>query len=167
VRQRHTTYVAKLTCVLCLVSCVLIGFFALTGCAPPPDKVCFANRCINIEVVTDSPDLVRGLKFRSRLKLDAGMLFVFSQRDVHKFWMKDTWIPLDMIWLDDEKRIIDIVTNVPPCQDDPCPSYGQNILSRYVLEINAGQAERWKLSIGDEAKFRGSPGSPLYPKTRP
>lgn len=64
------------------------------------------------------------------------MLFVFPITGIYKFWMKNTLISLDMIWIDDDKRIIDIVT-APICEKDPCSTYGPDQNARYVLELNA------------------------------
>ena len=144
----------ELFCILFLVSCLFI-----TSCAQKSDQVCLRNKCFDVEIVDQPKDMARGLQFRPALAKNAGMLFVFPRSDVNKFWMKDTWIPLDMIWLNEDKEIVDIATNVPPCKEDPCPSYGANVFSRYVLEVNAGDAEHLGLIIGDQARFRGSASS--------
>lgn len=88
---------------------------------------------------------------RTYLDEDAGMLFVFSQIGSRQFWMKDTLIPLDMIWLDGKGEIVYIASDVPPCDlGDACPGYGPNEkIARYVLELNAGQAMQYGLQTGD------------------
>lgn len=85
---------------------------------------------------------MRGLQFRSHLPANRGMLFIFKdENQIQKFWMKDTRIPLDMIWLDQEGRIIEVLEDVPPCVADPCPVYGPDEPAAYVLELNAGTAD--------------------------
>ena len=68
--------------------------------------------------------------------------------------MKDTLIPLDMIWMDSERRIVHIEHNVPPCAADPCPRYPPSGPALYVLEINAGFAAKLGLKVGDTMEFR-------------
>ena len=109
---------------------------------------------IVVEVVSDPESRARGLMYRPSLAENRGMLFLFPAPDVHSFWMKDTLIPLDMIWLDTERRIIAIERDVPPCQADPCPSYGPSVEALYVLELAAGQAAAHRLERGDILEFR-------------
>lgn len=104
---------------------------------------------ITIEVASNDTARARGLMFRETLADDRGMLFLFRTDDSHSFWMKNTLIPLDMIWLDAGGRIVHIERDVPPCPGDPCPSYGPDIPSRHVLELSAGGAARYDLKPGD------------------
>jgi uncharacterized membrane protein (UPF0127 family) len=89
------------------------------------------------------------------------MLFLFPEAGEHPFWMKNTLIPLDMIWLDTSGKIVAIRSDVQPCRADPCPTYAPNAISSYVLELAAGQAKAHGLSVGDTLKLRaiGAPGS--------
>src|SRR5262245_11301789 len=83
-----------------------------------PSQVCFKNKCVTVEVADNDASRIRGLQGRLGLAADNGMLFVFPQEDTYNFWMKDTLIPLDMIWLNQNKQIVDIKSNVPPCQEN-------------------------------------------------
>ena len=107
-----------------------------------------------MEVVRKEPERLRGLQFRKSLCDHCGMLFVFPHSQIYSFWMKDTLIPLDMIWMDYARRVVYIEKNVPPCRADPCPAYTPTEKAVYVLEINAGSADRWGLRVGDTAAFR-------------
>ena len=101
--------------------------------------------------IADTPEKhARGLMFRRCLKDDYGMLFVFAEEDIRSFWMKNTLIPLDMLFLNNEKQIVDMHCSVPPCRGDPCPSYTSALPARYVLEIRGGTAKKLKLKIGDK-----------------
>ena len=82
-----------------------------------------------------------------------GMLFVFSESRRQGFWMKDTRIPLDIIWMDDSRRVTFIAAGAPPCMMDSCPSYTPDKESLYVLEVNAGEAARSGIHPGDQARF--------------
>ncbi len=117
------------------------------------DQVCFQNRCIDVEVVREKEEMRRGLQFRQSLGAHSGMLFVFPQSRRHAFWMKDTRIPLDMIWMDYTRRIVHIERDVPPCKEDPCPSYTPSQEALYVLEVNAGYTAVLGLKAGDQAEF--------------
>lgn len=140
-----------------IVGMLVPGGF-LAGCLRPDaqavDRVCFGKECVNVEVVQKEEELHRGLQFRKSLGPDSGMLFVFRKSWPYAFWMKDTLIPLDMIWMDDTRKIVYIEHNVPPCTADPCPSYPPKHAALYVLEINAGYAVKLGLQFGDTAEFR-------------
>ncbi|HUU06056.1 MAG TPA: DUF192 domain-containing protein [Patescibacteria group bacterium] len=101
--------------------------------------------------IADTPEKqTRGLMFRTRLRADYGMLFVFGEEDIRSFWMKNTLIPLDIIYLNSERQIVDMYCSVPPCRSDPCPGYISALPARYVLEIAGGSAKKLKLQIGDK-----------------
>ena len=121
------------------------------------DRACFSSGCVNVEVVSKGEELIRGLQFRASLADNEGMLFVFPETSLHRFWMKDTLIPLDMIWFDDDKTVIFIQSHVPPCLKDPCLTYGPPKESRYVLEVNAGYAEVLGIENGSKARFEIRP----------
>ena len=114
---------------------------------------CFKRHCIDVEVAQKESDLLRGLQARGSLRENTGMLFIFPQSGLYNFWMKDTLIPLDIIWLDEGKNVIHVASHVLPCRKDPCPTYGPLKQSRYVLEINAGDAAKLNIHPGDRARF--------------
>jgi hypothetical protein len=94
--------------------------------------------------------------YRTQLGADRGMLFTFLQAQPWTFWMKNTKIPLDIIWMNEMKQIVHIEQNVPICtrQDDSCPQYRPNDESLYVLELAGGRAESLKLQRGSKLQFR-------------
>lgn len=126
------------------------------GCKNPSitDQVCFQDHCVDVEVVQEPKERVRGLQGRTSLGQDQGMLFIFDLNQPQRFWMKDTLIPLDMIWLDFARRVVHIEHNVLPCVSDPCPSYGPRDPVLYVLEVNAGKAREMNLAVGAQMEFR-------------
>jgi uncharacterized membrane protein (UPF0127 family) len=95
------------------------------------------------------------MMFRTNLRPDEGMLFPFEEMAPRAFWMFQTLIPLDIVWLDDNKRIVEIAANSPPCRTAPedCPAYGGSAHSTYVLELAAGQAAAHNLAIGSQLEF--------------
>lgn len=113
---------------------------------------------IFVEVPDDQEEFARGLMFRTHLPWNAGMLFAFYDEEPRRFWMKNTLIPLDMIFVDSSSKIIDIKENVPPCKQEECPTYPSKEPAQYVLEVNAGFVQEKGVKIGDRLatfnKFR-------------
>jgi hypothetical protein len=114
-------------------------------------KVCLGNNCYVVELAITPSERERGLMFRSSLGKDRGMLFDFGADGIHKFWMKNTLINLDIIWIGADKKIVFISNNISPCIRDVCPSYGPDAAARYVLEVNGGEMKRLGAKIGDAA----------------
>lgn len=108
---------------------------------------------VYVEIADDPHERDQGLMFRENLEWDRGMLFVFDEERTLSFWMKNTLIPLDMLFIDADFRIIDVKENVPPCKEDPCPSYPSKQPAKYVLEVNSGFALKNNLEIGDMMLF--------------
>lgn len=104
------------------------------------DQVCVWIVCIDAQIADTPASRQRGLMEVELLPQGSGMLFVFETDDTHSFWMKNTLIPLDMIWIDTDGKIVDIQTAIP-CTADPCQSYIPMWPARYVLEINAWLSE--------------------------
>jgi uncharacterized membrane protein (UPF0127 family) len=117
-------------------------------------KVFFpGGRSVTAELAVTDEERARGLMFRDKVLPEQGMLFVFEEEDLHSFWMKNTLIPLDMLWLGRDRRIIHIARNVPPCAAEPCPTYGPEIPALFVLELKAGQADVLGLKLQDRLEF--------------
>lgn len=131
---------------------ILVGYQTSTAASP---RVCFEDRCFDVELAATEEERTKGLQKRAELGADQGMLFIFAENFPYRFWMKDTLIPLDMIWLDDGKKIVHIEANVLPCTDEFCPSYGPQQPARYVLELNAGEATKNNIHVGDTLEFKG------------
>ncbi len=100
---------------------------------------------MDAEVVRTPHDTARGLMYRTALPADRGMLFDLGLRDDHRFWMHNTCIPLDLIYVDDDGLVVGIVENAPTLNDD---ARGVGCPSRYVLEVNAGWSRRHGVKAG-------------------
>lgn len=94
-----------------------------------------------------------GLMFRPSLPQDRGMLFIFDSAEFHGIWMKNCKFPIDIVWLDQDKRVVHLAESVPPCKADPCPVYEPLRRASYVVELNAGQARREKAVLGATLSF--------------
>ena len=110
---------------------------------------------IGVEVAADDATRAQGLMYRDRMGENRGMIFIFTETGEYPFWMKNTLIALDMIWLDEGKRIVHISHDVPPCKADPCPNYPPNAKASSVLELAAGVAAKHHLANGDVLRFEG------------
>ncbi len=117
------------------------------------------------ELADTTEKRARGLMFRTHLPMDRGMLFTFPEPQRWTFWMKNTRIPLDIIWLDQKKRIVYIERRVPGCSrtDDSCMQYQPNHDALYVLEVAAGVADALQLKVGDPLTFHLPPQTPPLP----
>jgi uncharacterized protein len=117
-------------------------------------EVRLPNDHVVVAEIADTPELqARGYMFRSVVGAGEGMVFLFPASDIHLFWMKNTLVPLDIIWLDDTKTIIHIEANTPPCKADPCPTYGPMRKASTVLEVRAGEAAAEGLKVGDRLRI--------------
>lgn len=116
---------------------------------------------VSLELALTDEQKAVGLMFRDVLPPNHGMLFVFDREDYLPFWMKNTLIPLDFIWLDASGTVVDVKASVPPCKLDPCPSYKPSRPARAVLELAAGQAAAHGVKPGVRLTFTAVPGFPV------
>jgi uncharacterized membrane protein (UPF0127 family) len=93
-----------------------------------------------------------GLMFRASLPPDHGMLFVHSRPGRYPYWMFQVEIPLDIVWMDENQKIVEIVPNAQPCRSR-CPNLGGHEPAQYVLEMPAGAAQANGLTIGRQVQF--------------
>lgn len=131
-----------------------------SGCAGARQPwVELAGHRYSVELAMDEAQRARGLMFRDAMDEDHGMLFIHDVQEPQAYWMKNTKIPLDILYFDNDRRLVAQQRNVPPCTlGDACPPYPSNVPARYVLELNAGQADKLKLQDGSVLVF--GPGIP-------
>jgi uncharacterized membrane protein (UPF0127 family) len=116
--------------------------------------ICFNDNCFRVELAQTTDERAKGLMFRKYLAPDKGMLFIFDEEKRHSFWMKNTLIPLDIIWINKDKEVVFIGKDIQPCKTDPCPSINPRVKAKYVLELNAGTAGKISLAVGDKLEFK-------------
>ena len=104
----------------------------------------------DIEIAADDATRTRGLMFRDSMAADHGMLFEFSDMQPRVFWMKDTHIPLDILFFDQDYKLVSMQQRVPPCRSDPCAQYPSDGPAQYVLELNSGTADKLGVKAGDK-----------------
>lgn len=105
---------------------------------------------IGIEIADDDNKRARGLMYRQSLPEDAGMLFLHREEQIQSFWMKNTYIPLDMIFVNGEKRIVTIHAQTRPLKEW---SYASTEPALYVVEVNGGFCSRHHIGVGDKIDF--------------
>ncbi len=146
-----------------LLALVGLGCAGGAGCreepAGPPSVVLTGRDArpipIQVEVVTRPAEQARGLMNRDRLAPEAGMLFVYPAEDHRTFWMKNTFIPLDMIFIGRNRRIVGIVHQAEPLTTTPRAVEGQ---SMFVLEVNGGFTKHRGVKVGSQVRFENIPG---------
>lgn len=117
------------------------------------EEVCFKDTCVHSEVADSPAKRAQGLMYRKELAENKGMLFVFDEEVLPGFWMKNMEIPLDIIWISKDKRIIGINTFVLPCRDS-CESIMPPDKIKYALEVKAGFVDKNQVKIGDKVCFQ-------------
>lgn len=129
---------------------------ALSACSHAAVTVTLRDQRFTVEIADDYDERMRGLMYRDQMAADAGMLFLFEQQGPQAFWMKNTKIPLDILYFDNAWALVGWSLNTPPCSlGDRCPSYPSQAPARYVLELNAGTAERIGAKLGDRLTVEG------------
>lgn len=136
----------------------------LTSCSNVEEADHFRLRAITMpdgttiyaEMAIEYVELVRGLMFRDSVAKDRGMLFLHNKTGRYPYWMFQVRIPLDIIWLDSKKNIVEVVANAPPCpnaKSSECPTYGGTQDAQFVLEVAAGGAARLGAIVGSKIDF--------------
>jgi uncharacterized protein len=108
---------------------------------------------LQTEVMIKDPERQMGLMFRPSLARDHAMLFIFETVDFHGIWMKNCKFPIDIVWLDEQRKVVHVAEKVPPCKADPCPVYEPMQRAAYVVEMNAEQARQEKVVLGATLDF--------------
>jgi len=127
---------------------------ALSGCASSGPWVELGGQRYSVEVADDDAERARGLMFRDEMPSDRGMLFVHEREEPQSYWMKNTRIPLDILYFDNAATLVSQQRDVPPCSlGDRCPPYPSAAPARFVLELNAGEAARLGLKDGTTLRF--------------
>lgn len=145
---------ARLSLLLLLLPTLLLASACATAAGP---WVELGGVRYTVEVADDDEEHALGLMFRSHLPRDAGMLFVYEDEVPRSYWMMNTRIPLDILFFDEDLRLVAQRRDTPPCPPRTrCPSYPSGAPTRYVLELNAGEAARLGLRPG--ATLRVGPG---------
>ena len=133
-----------------VLACV-VATMMLAGCPKLGDSVELRGQRFNVELATNDATRARGLMFRESLAPDAGMLFIFDDEQPRAFWMHNCKIALDILYFDQDLKLVSSALSVPPCSLAPsqCPNYASERPAKYVLELAAGRADEIGAVPGD------------------
>ena len=138
-----------------ILGLALIAGSALAAHAAKTPSVALHGKTFSTELALDDASREHGLMDRTRLAADHSMLFVFPQSEPRFFWMKNTLIPLDILYFDKDRRLISISADAQPCKADPCKVYSSYGSTQYVLELAGGVAKKAGIQVGDELTIDG------------
>lgn len=114
------------------------------------------GKTVYAEMAIEYAELLRGLMFRDSLAPDRGMLFIHNKMGRYSYWMFQLKIPLDIIWMDKNKTVVEVLVNVPPCpstKSSECPQHGGTVDSQFVLELAFGRAAAYGVKVGSKIDF--------------
>jgi len=137
------------------------------GSTPPPLEVALPRAIlpdgatVGLELATTPEETTTGLMFRPALPADRGMLLLWSEERYATIWMMNVLIPLDIVFLDDLGKVVEVVADARPCAAEPCPRFTPEEPSRAVLEMAAGSVAAHGITVGRNIKFERVPGYPV------
>ncbi|MCB9358721.1 DUF192 domain-containing protein [Candidatus Woesearchaeota archaeon] len=130
---------------------LLVFSLLLIACSQSP-QACVNDKCFDVDIADEPEEHTKGLQGRDELGYNSGMLFIYNETRLRGYWMKDTKIPLDIIWIDENMKIVYHYENAEPCLKSGCVAYypPNSANSRYALEINGGMFKKYGFKDGDE-----------------
>ncbi len=132
-----------------LMVCCALSLSGVAACSAGQPGVELKGETFTVDLALTREDQARGLMFVDAMPADHGMLFIFPNEGRRSFWMKNTRIPLDIMYFDSDLNLVSVSENARPCVADPCPAYPSAGPAQYVLELNAGMARQLGLERGD------------------
>lgn len=141
--------VFEIISILALIFLLIVGSEENDG----EPEVCVEETCFVVEIADDLESRSQGLMFRENLGENDGMLFIFPKSGNYNFWMRNTFIPLDIIWMNGEGDVVYIEKDAQPCTDI-CIPVDPGIEAKYVLEINANKSQEVGISLGKRLDIR-------------
>jgi len=138
--------------ILALIFFVLFMILIFKKTPEKQTKIKIGSTEIKAEIADTNLKRIKGLMFRKALPENEGMLFVFEKEDYHTFWMMNMSFPIDIVWINKDKEIIDIVKNAQPCRIS-CTSFRPKNIALYVLEVNANFTDKRNIQIGSKVEF--------------
>jgi uncharacterized membrane protein (UPF0127 family) len=140
---------------LLLIAVILMAQAVYADLSIPKDTMRLAGSSFKIRVADTDKKRIQGLSGTNNLPADEAMLFIFTTDSKWSIWMKDMNYPIDIVWLDDSKKVVDFVTNVPP-DSYPDKTFSPKEDARYVVEFRSGIVKEKGITIGQVAAFSGT-----------
>ena len=130
-----------------------LAVLTCSSCVAQDPYVVLKGQRFTVELAETTEQQALGLMFRDSMADDHGMLFLFPTESRRRFWMKNTRIPLDIMYFDKDLKLVSISADTPPCRVSNCPSYPSKAPAQYVLELNAGMAAKLGVEVGDQLEL--------------
>ncbi len=137
--------------IIILVILFLLALFIILF-SKNSSEIIIKGKKIKVEIADTELQREKGLMYRTGLDENSGMLFVYPDSSIRSFWMKNTLIPLDIVFINENLEIVDI-KNTLPCSSEPCSVYTSSLPAKYVLEVNSGFSERNNISIAESVSI--------------
>ena len=128
---------------------LMLMLLVVAGCRAGEPWAEVGGKRYYVQIADEPQERQQGLMFVDAMPDNEGMLFIFRTMEPRAFWMLNTRIPLDILYLDDELRIVAWSLDTPPCRTRNCPNYPSGRPAQYVLEVNGGEMEKLGVEIGD------------------
>jgi uncharacterized membrane protein (UPF0127 family) len=143
------TAIVLLTCCACGDSPTTLDEYQTTPVTLP------GGQQIRAEMVSNPKDMLKGLQYRDSLAPNRGMIFLHGSPGFYPYWMYQVRIPLDIFWLDTNRKVVEISADTPPCKTaaKQCATYGGTHQAVTVFEMPAGSARKYGIKVGDTIKF--------------
>lgn len=129
---------------------IVLTLLVCAACMAEGPYVELKGKRFTVEVAETQEKQALGLMFRESMPDDHGMIFLFPVEGMRSFWMKNTKIPLDIFYFDEDLKLVSVSENTPPCRTSRCAGYPSMGPAKFVLELNAGKAQELGVQPGDE-----------------
>jgi hypothetical protein len=142
--------------VTCLLAALAWGWLS-TGCrrGPVPPQATIRGKTWFVELAITDEQQEKGLSDRTELAADAGMLFIFPDSDIRLFWMRNCYIPLDIAFIDEHRKVVGLTTMTLEADQAGRMMYSSQVPIKYALEVFGGALAAAGVQVGDEVTFRG------------
>jgi hypothetical protein len=139
-------YISTIIILILIASILSITFYN-------QPKACFKQSCINLELTKTQEKRTQGLMYKTELKNNLGILFIYEEEGLYNIWMKNTLIPLDIIWIDQNFQIKQI-EKANLCEIEECKTYNALYPTKYIIEVNQGFTIENNIKVGDIITLR-------------
>ena len=134
---------------------IFMAFFLSCPASQAADALLAINDTVfEVELAITPEERKTGLMRRKKLASNQGMLFIYPEPQIISFWMKQTLIPLDILFFDSHGQLLETFEDIPPCKTSNCKRYTNQNPSQFVLEVPAGTTRQLKIMIGDGFEIR-------------
>ena len=142
--------------IICNCTVVVLYLMFCAGCYKGPFAVFTTPKGeidVRLKIARTEEEREKGLMFQTHLREKEGMLFIFEDEQIRSFWMKNTFLYLDVVFVNEQGVIVDLLERLPPCAAEPCPLYSPSSPSRYVIELNGGFIHNYSIRKGERVRI--------------